>query len=551
MDYLRFRRGKWEVRISIPKELRSHFGKTELCERIDVDRSIAKMRAPLVVDKFNRRIEAARSVVAGERPNFFELARLHYDYELEADLDERSVREPLIDAAFKTRFRKPYVALLRLVASGRIEGEEAEAAIGYAANRLADEGKVSQNLRPADRRELLKALAEVQLDALARFEERDEGKPTEAEPKSAFLRETPQENVVELPRRKARGRTLADLLVLFHEERNSGGRTMNANTKWEHEVAVRMLGEFIGPNKPASSITREDMRDYKAALLKTPNRYRQRFPGMSIRQAIDANSKRKEPLPTLATKTINEKWLAHVRAILGWCYLNGYLSSNPADGIKVTEGKGFREPTRVPFSQDDLQRIFGGQFFADPNRYGSQQWALLLALYTGARSSSEVRRLKLADIYEEQGVLSFNLEEASKNLRSKRIVPVHSALIELGLSAYVGKLKAEGRDLLFPDWNPVDKINRWFMRTYMPEVGITDGRKVFHSFRHTLKTAMARAGVPRDVSDLITGHADQSVAGIYIAEQHVTMIQAMKNGLERVNFNLPCLARNEAQSLSC
>lgn len=62
---------------------------------------------------------------------------------------------------------------------------------------------------------------------------------------------------------------------------------------------------------------------------------------------------------------------------------------------------------------------------------------------------------------------------------------------------------------------------------------------MFHSFRHTLKTALARYGVNRDVSDMITGHKDQSVGGIYIGDQAVTMVQAMNDGLKRVDFNLP------------
>jgi integrase len=59
---------------------------------------------------------------------------------------------------------------------------------------------------------------------------------------------------------------------------------------------------------------------------------------------------------------------------------------------------------------------------------------------------------------------------------------------------------------------------------------------VFHSFRHSLKTALARHGVNRDVSDMITGHKDQSVGGIYIGEAALTMIEAMSEGINRVRF---------------
>jgi integrase len=103
--------------------------------------------------------------------------------------------------------------------------------------------------------------------------------------------------------------------------------------------------------------------------------------------------------------------------------------------------------------------------FADPSAYGSKQWALLIALYTGARSSSEIRRIKLADIYTEQNILVFDLVEATKNTHSKRLVPVHKALLDLGLVAYVERLRNEGKTRLFWDWEPEDRINRWFLRT--------------------------------------------------------------------------------------
>lgn len=99
-------------------------------------------------------------------------------------------------------------------------------------------------------------------------------------------------------------------------------------------------------------------------------------------------------------------------------------------------------------------------------------------------------------------------------------------------------LKKRGATRLFQDWEPEDKINRWFLRTFKAEVGISDARKVFHSFRHTLKTALANYGVSREVSDQITGHKDQSVGGIYIGDASVTMIKVMKEGINRVTFDM-------------
>lgn len=284
------------------------------------------------------------------------------------------------------------------------------------------------------------------------------------------------------------------------------------------------------------SITKCDVIGYKQALLETPTRYTLRFKGLTLPQAIKANAKRATPFETLDAQTINMKWLSHLSTILQWASNNGHIDSNPAQGVRVDTGSAVHKaPTRLPFTKGEIARIFGTDLFAKPASYTTRQWALLVALYTGARASSEIARIKLADIREEQGVMVFDLREASKNLHSKRLVPVHADLIKLGILDYVKALELRGETMLFPDWQPEDRINRWFLRTYLPSIGITDKAKVFHSFRHTLKTELTRTGCTKEVSDLITGHKDQSVAADYI---HDVPLKRMADALNRVSFDL-------------
>jgi integrase len=148
-------------------------------------------------------------------------------------------------------------------------------------------------------------------------------------------------------------------------------------------------------------------------------------------------------------------------------------------------------------------------------------------------------------------ILSFEIEEETKNEGSVRVVPVHSNLIALGIEQHITNLREAGKDRLFPNWyaegvrkkeSSKRSINqpfasilpRWFNRTYLPGVGIHDSTKVFHSFRHTLKSALARAGVSRHISDEITGHDDSSSGAGYI---HDAPVEAMKEALESVIFD--------------
>jgi integrase len=132
-------------------------------------------------------------------------------------------------------------------------------------------------------------------------------------------------------------------------------------------------------------------------------------------------------------------------------------------------------------------------------------------------------------------------------------MPVHSTLIRLGIEERVAALRAAGETRLFPDWyrkaTTVPKagadrvrnipfsqvIPRWFNRTYLPSVNINDDdRLVFHSFRHTFKTALQRAGIARSISDEMTGHDDQTAGGKYV---HETSVEAMRDALEKIHFD--------------
>lgn len=528
------RRRYFEARRAIPPELREIIGKPEFRESVGADKREAERRALALQNRWQAELDEAREQLESMKPTIGSAAKAHYRSELQHDdVERRGGEQTLIELR---QFSQPIRASrLRLVAAGQITGEEAEALIGYAADQLKAKGIAPDVPRAA----LLKALAEVQLDAMVQFEARDKGTLIAPEPKSPLLTEPDPEPAKLAPKDRGKGATLSDVLEAFHRERTAGARTLADKTMAEHKVAVRMFDEFMTRPMPVKSITRADLLGYKQALLQTPNRYSLRFPGLTLPQAIKANAKRETPYPTLDPATINMKWLSHLSTIFKWASNNGYIDTNPATGVRIDEGNGYKEPNRTFYSQDDLKAIFGNEFFKHPSEYGSRQWALLLALYTGARSSSEIARVRLADIYEEQGFPVIDLALASKNVRSKRLVPIHASLIKLGFLTYVDKLRKKGQEQLFPDWEPEDKINRWFLRTYKPLVGINDKRKVLHSFRNTLKTALARHGVNRDVSDLITGHKDQSVGGIYIGDASVTMVKAMHDSLNRVAFDLP------------
>ena len=532
MKHVQHVRGKWVARVTVPDDLREIIGKRELVEELPTDKVGRDRKAHAVLNGFFAKLEEAREILSSRRPTLSTAAKAFYKSELEADDLGRVIQNQATIESGRA-MRSVYANRLRLLVAGRVGDDEAEALVGYAANDLTRHGHGPD----VERRDLLRTLAKVKLEALMRFEERDDGKVAISAPSLPLLTQADPEPKVMTPGARGTGTTLSDVLTGFHKERSAGGQSLAPKTMDEHKTAIRMFEEFAGTVIPVKSVTKMDVIKYKQALLETPTRYRLRFPGLTLPQAIKANASRTVPYETLDPKTINMKWLSHLSSILQWASNNGHIEMNPASGVRVDTGSIVHQgPTRLPFDSKELALIFGHEMFASQATYGLRQWALLLALYTGARSSSEIARVTLDNIHEEHGIWVFDLQDASKNQHSKRLVPIHDDLKTLGLLDYVKDLRAHGDTLLFSEWDPEEKVNRWFLRTFLPKLKIDAKEKVFHSFRHNLKTELVRSGCTKELHDLITGHDDQSVSAVYV---HDVPIKRMAEALNRVKFNLP------------
>ncbi len=161
------------------------------------------------------------------------------------------------------------------------------------------------------------------------------------------------------------------------------------------------------------------------------------------------------------------------------------------------------------------------------------KWLPLLALFTGARLE-ELGKLELKDVGREAGVDYLFIRGSVKNVASRRKVPIHPELKRLGFTEYVEARRQAGDHFLFPDLKSkraqrTAGFSTWWGR-YLNSVGITDERKVFHSFRHTVKRQLRNARVDTALMNALQGHAVTDVAGLYGRDE------------EGLGFALPVLA---------
>ncbi len=93
---------------------------------------------------------------------------------------------------------------------------------------------------------------------------------------------------------------------------------------------------------------------------------------------------------------------------------------------------------------------------------------------------------------------------------------------------------------MFPDLKPdvhgtlTGNFSKWWRR-YARQVGVTDPRKVFHSFRHAFKDACRAARVTEEVHDALTGHAGGGVGRSYGSG---VPLEVLAEGVGKVRYDL-------------
>lgn len=312
---------------------------------------------------------------------------------------------------------------------------------------------------------------------------------------------------------KDEGPTLATLSKLYIEEGKRGGTWRQGSTD-DVERALADLFELLG-DMPASAFDAQQARLLKERLSRCPQYFglRPEFKGKTLKQVVESGSTYK----TITAVTVNNR-LRKLTAFMNWCKANGYVADNPLAGMKVMTGSA--KEARLSFDRDDLTALLDHEALRkEARKHPWRYWLPLMGRATGARLE-ELCQLRVDDLIEQQGIPCIRIDDSGKgqnlkNVSSRRILPIHPALLDLGLLQHVESVKASGADRVFPELEAVrGKLghapSKWFGR-YRTRQGVTDTRKTFHSFRHTLIDDLRDAGVQDSLIKRIVGHEDGAV----------------------------------------
>ncbi|MDH1676404.1 site-specific integrase, partial [Comamonas aquatica] len=216
----------------------------------------------------------------------------------------------------------------------------------------------------------------------------------------------------------------------------------------------------------------------------------------------------------ISLKTAKDR-LMYVNTLLRFaCVELEIIPKNPWQGLAIEIPKTV---TRKPWKDDELHKLFSQPLFQAyeipaKDRTGggpAAYWIPIIGLYTGARIG-ELAQLRVSDITTEDGIhiIKITDDEEGQKVKtnaSRRSIPIHSELIRLGLLDYAEDIRKENpTGSLWPLLNQ-QTISPWFSK-YRRGVGLDAKWLDFHSFRHTVRTRLAKAQVQEKLMDAITGH---------------------------------------------
>ncbi|MBS4069281.1 MAG: site-specific integrase [Sulfurimonas sp.] len=286
-------------------------------------------------------------------------------------------------------------------------------------------------------------------------------------------------------------------------------------TTMENAGSYRLITDILG-DLEISLIDRVMVRDLRDKLLKLPANLYKLYPHKTANQVF--NMLHDFPSPDFSPMSITtvNKHVSRFSSLMKHCMKEGYNQMNPAAGLKIKQ-KRRPDEERKTYSTEDLKKIAENLPPKDikPERY----WIPLIGMLSGLRLD-EACQLYTEDVKEIDGILCFDVnDDGDKKLKtysSKRIVPIHPKLINLGFLDHVAKMKHEKHPRLWMNlqWRQEDgygnAFGKWFQRFNRQHI-TSDTLKTFHSFRHSFANTLKQVETQEALISELMGHANGNI----------------------------------------
>ncbi|MBK1835374.1 tyrosine-type recombinase/integrase [Roseibacillus ishigakijimensis] len=320
----------------------------------------------------------------------------------------------------------------------------------------------------------------------------------------------------------AKGRALiGEILALTGTEANSytarawvehwtaeKDNTVKPGTAHFYRATTTLFLDFLGEraDAPLEAITSKDVRAFRDSRRKAGR----------------------------TAKTANQN-LKVLRSLLGDAVKDAAILHNPAAAIKTLDETD--STPREPFTLEEVARLYRTAPSTD------WQGVILIGAFTGLRLV-DACNLKAGNLDLERGVIHLTPRKTERKGTTVEI-PLHPEILDYfakhppspfdatPLFPSLAKDKSGGRNGLSAQFRAImeaAEVARNVTRKSEDGAARETASRSFHSLRHTFTSWLAKANVPEEVRQKMTGHTDSRTHQKYTHHE----LETLKSGVERL-----------------
>ena len=266
--------------------------------------------------------------------------------------------------------------------------------------------------------------------------------------------------------------------------------------------------------------------------------------------------------------TINDK-IGTVSLFFEWAKSRDSSVVNPVVDQRIRRSKNKRKgKKRHPWTIEELNRLVAAPIYTGCRseyhwkeqgnvvlRQSAMYWVPLIALFSGMRLG-EIIQMQVADVKCLDGVDYFDVtplgfdpsddeagaaddEKSLKTAASRRGIPIHKTLFDLGFEEFLKFRRASGERRLFPEYDRAKDDSSWskqfskHFKRFRESIGVTRRGVKFHSIRHNVEDALRNTDVRQEVRDAIQGHGENGVSREYGAGYYV---KTLNEAVQKISY---------------
>lgn len=174
------------------------------------------------------------------------------------------------------------------------------------------------------------------------------------------------------------------------------GANLSPKTLPAYQVPYRLLREHLGEDTPLQAIDRDAISKVLKLLLRCPRYVTQKYPKLSIKEAIEQADKEKNP-NRLSPKSVKNQFDC-IASFFNFAVDQEWLSKSPSKGRYLRDSIPTQRNTKAFFSIAELNRLFSAPLYTgcvdDLRSYKKpglnhprrgRFWVPLLGLFQGMR----------------------------------------------------------------------------------------------------------------------------------------------------------------------